>query len=245
MRLLTWNIHKGIGGVDRRYALGRITEVLRHHDADLVLLQEVDEGVPRSAGDGQAELLAGLLGYAHHAFAPNVRLTTGRYGNATLSRFPIARSRNIDLTLPLKKRRGGLFTTVEVPWHGRHYAVHVVNLHLGLASVERRWQLRRLLGSPTLAALDAHSRLIVAGDFNDWSGALGRHTLRAAGFACATGVGAHATTTFPAFRPVGPLDRVFHRGALRRRAHFRSRLALARQASDHLPLIVDFELVTR
>ena len=28
MRLLTWNIHKGIGGRDRRYAMDRIFDVI-------------------------------------------------------------------------------------------------------------------------------------------------------------------------------------------------------------------------
>src|SRR5580765_5233329 len=45
--LVTYNIHKGIGGVDRRYRPERIVEALQHHRPDLVLLQEVDDGVPR------------------------------------------------------------------------------------------------------------------------------------------------------------------------------------------------------
>ena len=49
MRLLTWNIHKGIGGLDRRYDPDRIVEVIRHHEPDVVLLQEVDVRSKRSA----------------------------------------------------------------------------------------------------------------------------------------------------------------------------------------------------
>src|SRR6185436_5259721 len=89
VRLLTWNIHKGIGGVDRRYSPGRVTEVLKHYDADVVLLQEVDDGVPRSGNDRQVDLIADVLDYKHRAFGGNVRLKVGCYGNATLSRFPI------------------------------------------------------------------------------------------------------------------------------------------------------------
>ena len=47
MRLLTWNIHKGIGGSDRRYAMYRIFDVIEAENPDIVLLQEVDSGVPR------------------------------------------------------------------------------------------------------------------------------------------------------------------------------------------------------
>ena len=42
MRLLSWNIHKGIGGRDRRYSLQRIIDCIDHEHPDLVCLQEVD-----------------------------------------------------------------------------------------------------------------------------------------------------------------------------------------------------------
>jgi endonuclease/exonuclease/phosphatase family metal-dependent hydrolase len=46
LKVLTYNIHRAIG-VDRRFRPSRIVEILAHHDADIALLQEVDEGVPR------------------------------------------------------------------------------------------------------------------------------------------------------------------------------------------------------
>jgi len=46
LKVLTYNIHRAIG-VDRRFRPERIVEILTHHDADLALLQEVDEGAPR------------------------------------------------------------------------------------------------------------------------------------------------------------------------------------------------------
>jgi endonuclease/exonuclease/phosphatase family metal-dependent hydrolase len=36
MRLLSWNIHKGIGGRDRRYALDRIVACIEAENPDLV-----------------------------------------------------------------------------------------------------------------------------------------------------------------------------------------------------------------
>ncbi|MHC5210718.1 MAG: endonuclease/exonuclease/phosphatase family protein [Planctomycetota bacterium] len=245
MRLLTWNIHKGIGGVDRRYSPGRIAAVLRHYNADVVLLQEVDDGVPRSGRDRQVDLLGDVLDYAHRSFAPNVRLKHGCYGNALLSHFPIVRHSNINLTFPMKKRRGALLTVLDAHVGSHRYTLHVVNVHLGLSGVERRWQVRRLLRSSALTALDRSSRIVVAGDMNDWSGILAGGMLRRTGFQCATGVGVRASRTFPAWGPVGPLDRVFLRGGLRCTHHFRSRLALARQASDHLPVIAELKLLPR
>ena len=41
LRILTWNIHKGIGGVDRLYRINRVVDVLREELPDVALLQEV------------------------------------------------------------------------------------------------------------------------------------------------------------------------------------------------------------
>lgn len=242
MRLVSWNIHRCIGGLDRRYAPGRVVAVLRHYDADVLVLQEVDDSVPRSGNDRQVDLLGDLLDYPYRAYGPNVWLKRGCYGNATLSRFPIVSSRNVDITFPMKKARGALFTELEVPINGHRYTTHIMNVHLGLSGVERRWQVRKLLTTRPLRSLDRGSRIVVAGDTNDWSGALPRGQLRQAGFRCTTGYGANATRTFPAWGPVSALDRVFIRGGVTCMHHFCSRLALAKRASDHLPVIVDLEL---
>jgi endonuclease/exonuclease/phosphatase family metal-dependent hydrolase len=111
---LTYNIHRAIG-VDRRFRPERIIEILHHHNADLVLLQEVDEGAPRSRELDLAKELALESGYPYFAVGHNVSLKKGRYGNATLSRFPIQRERNIDLSVAESWiRRGCQHTTVLV-----------------------------------------------------------------------------------------------------------------------------------
>ena len=47
MRLVTYNIHKGFGGSDRRYKLDRVLTVLAELAPDLICLQEVDRHAPR------------------------------------------------------------------------------------------------------------------------------------------------------------------------------------------------------
>lgn len=116
-RLLTYNIHRAIG-VDRRFRPERIIRILGSHEADIVLLQEVDDGVPRSRAMDLARELAAALGYAHLAVGHNVTLRKGRYGNATLSRHPILRERNIDLTIGMWKRRGCQHTAIVLEGHG-------------------------------------------------------------------------------------------------------------------------------
>ena len=89
LRVVSWNIHKGIGGIDRRYRPERTVEVLRKLGGDIVLLQEVDEGARRSRSDRQVDLLGDELGLAHRAYYPNHRMRQGHYGNAILSRYRI------------------------------------------------------------------------------------------------------------------------------------------------------------
>src|SRR5664279_2425739 len=89
-RVVSWNIHKGIGGADRRYRLERIIEVLQLLAPDVALLQEVAEDMPRSGFHDQPSALAEALGMKHLAFGPEHRFKMGGYGNAILSRWPLS-----------------------------------------------------------------------------------------------------------------------------------------------------------
>ena len=113
LKILTYNIHRAIG-VDRRFRPRRIVDILAHHDADLVLLQEVDEGAPRSRELDLARELGRESGYPFVVAGYNVSLKAGRYGNAVLSRWPFHVHRNIDLTVDGRKRRGCLHVRMTI-----------------------------------------------------------------------------------------------------------------------------------
>jgi endonuclease/exonuclease/phosphatase family metal-dependent hydrolase len=237
-RLLTYNIHKGIGGLDRRYDLARIVETIAHYQPDVALLQEVDDGAPRSQLHCQCEMLAESLALPHRSYQRNVRLRIGHYGNALLSRFPLSDVVDFDLTIPFKKRRAALIARLQLPVGEHTRTVAIANVHLGLAGFERTMQLRRLLAVEAITHTREATPLIIGGDFNDVYGNLGRRVMQPAGFELASGHG----RTFPAVAPLRRLDRVFFRGNLRPCGAFVGHTSLARRASDHLPLIVDFEL---
>ncbi len=242
LRIVTYNIHRAIG-VDRRFRPGRIADILRHHDADVVLLQEVDEGVPRSREMDLGRMLAGALDYPHVAVGHNVSLRKGRYGNATLSRFPILRERNIDLTIGVRKRRGCQHTSLQPTPGGP--TLEVFNLHLGLSARERAQQVELLVRSSEFATMALEGPCLVGGDFNDWRSLLRPVFTEGLGFGCATDRRSGARrpiTTYPSFSPRGGLDRIYYRGLRCAGAH-RCRLAVSRVASDHLPVVIDFELV--
>jgi endonuclease/exonuclease/phosphatase family metal-dependent hydrolase len=243
-RILSYNIHRAIG-IDRRFRPERIAEILAHHDADIVLLQEVDVGVPRSRKLDLGRELAEILGYPHYAVGLNVNLKTGMYGNATLSRYPIKCERNIDLTIENRKARGCLYTELEIPEdNGRQLSLPVFNLHLGLSFNERPQQIGRLVHSEEFSRLSAETPCLVAGDFNDWWSRLAPIFTEVLDFGCATNKSdsyQDAIFTFPAFSPANGLDKIFYRGNLHLLNCKRCRLRTSRMASDHLPVIANFQ----
>jgi endonuclease/exonuclease/phosphatase family metal-dependent hydrolase len=238
IRVLTYNIHKGIGGIDRRYDLSRIIDTVGHYEPDIVFLQEVDHEVPRSNLDVQVEELADQLGYPHWAFQANVKLTRGNYGNAILTKFPIRERWNVELTIPLKKRRRALVAKVHLDVEGHERTLFLCNLHLGLAGFERTLQVKRLLDWSHLKSLHRHTPAIVGGDFNDVWGSLSRRLFTPFGFRSVT----RQSLTFPAFMPVRGLDAIYIRGDIESAGAFVGHTQLSRYASDHLPLIVDLEI---
>ena len=243
-RVLTYNIHRAIG-VDRRFRPERIVRILESHEADVVLLQEVDDGAPRSRELDLARELAGALGYAHLAVGHNVTLRKGRYGNATLSRHPILRERNIDLTIGLWKRRGCQHTAIALDGQASGRRLEVFNLHLGLSARQRERQVALLARSSELASLGSDVACLVGGDFNDWRSRLSPLFTEGLKFRSASDspLGSQRPlATFPSFFPKGPLDRIYYRGPLRLLSSRRCRLRLSRVASDHLPVVAEFEI---
>jgi endonuclease/exonuclease/phosphatase family metal-dependent hydrolase len=234
---MSWNIHKGVGGFDRRYDLERTIEVIRHYAPDIVLLQEVAQAIPALRNDDQAEILPRALGM-HAVFRAEHRRRTGTYGNLILSRFPLSQLHHLDLTIGWRKRRGLIQAHVRthIGGHQRSLVVHAV--HLGLAGSERHQQLHRFVHSPLCAHLSPHTPTIVGGDFNDLWGTLGTRHLLPIGFERA----GNLVNTFPSALPLRPLDALFYRGNLRLVHSAIGRANLARMASDHRPIYADFVL---
>jgi len=244
-KVLTYNIHRAIG-VDRRFRPERIVQILTHHDADVVLLQEVDEGAPRSRELDLARELAREAGYDHVAAGYNVSLRKGRYGNALLSRWPVILHRNIDLTVDDRKRRGCLHARLKIEGgHDQTHELDVFNLHLGLSSRERTRQIGMLARSAEFLATARNAPCLVAGDFNDWRSELLPIFIEIFEFKSATrdrfGEPA-AIRTYPSFSPTAALDKIYFRGPIRLLGARGCRLGLSRVASDHLPVVAEFEL---
>lgn len=234
MRLVTYNIHKGIGGSDRRYNLERIVDVLASLDADFFCLQEVTIDLPRTSRHDQSDLLAEKFRPMHATFQQNVHWQVGGYGNLILSRWPLREHHRISLRFGEKKPRGAQLVVVETPTG----LLRLTNWHLGLSERERQWQVQRLLTHPQFLATDAHPTLM-CGDFNDWRNTLGRSLLVPHKLTQATSPPGKFRS-FPAVFPVMPLDKVFHCDAIEIESIRLVKTSKSRQASDHLPIVVNF-----
>lgn len=236
MRLLTYNIHKGIGGRDRRYDLNRVIDVIESENPDLICLQEVDNNCRRSRFHDQCDLLAQHFNAVARLRQTTVRLKAGSYGNIVLSRWPLHSCHQISLRMPGKKARGAQMAIVDTP----EGPLHLVHWHLGLAEKERHWQVDHLLNHHLFRQAN-DLPVLVAGDCNDW-----RNTLWAGPFArhSFTQVTAPISRfrSFPAYFPMGSLDKAFYRGSVFVKQARVVRTPLAKVASDHLPLVVDFHL---
>jgi endonuclease/exonuclease/phosphatase family metal-dependent hydrolase len=239
MRLLSYNIHKGVGGADRRYRLDRIIDVIRAEQPDLVCLQEVDFNVKRSRFDNQPAILADRLRTHSAYYQLNHPHREGGYGNLILSRWPLVSRHQLSIRYRRRKNRGAQVVVVDTP-EGQ---VRLVNWHLGLAERERRWQVGHLLEHNLLDATN-HLPTLIAGDYNDWRNTLGPLRFALHGFEQVTAPTKHYRS-FPAFFPVAALDKVYRKGPIRVEEAGTVRHRLARRASDHLPLVVDFQLEPR
>jgi endonuclease/exonuclease/phosphatase family metal-dependent hydrolase len=236
MRILSYNIHKGIGGRDRRYRFGRVLAVIEAANPDIVCLQEVDRNVRRSRFHDQPQLLVDYFGDRQPLYQMNVHLKEGGYGNLVLSRWPLRTHHHVSLRHEERKPRGAQLAVIETP----EGLLHLGHWHLGLAERERRWQVGHLLSHSLFRAAESLPTLLI-GDSNDWRNRLQSGVLGPLGFKQVTAP-ISRFRTFPSYLAMGSLDKAFVRGeiAIRHARVVRSRLA--RIASDHLPLVIDFHL---
>lgn len=244
LKVLTVNVHKGFTSFNRRFMLHELREAVRQVSADLVFLQEVLGTHHRHAGrvanfpqEPHYEFLADSI-WSQYAYGRNAVYDNGHHGNALLSKFPIVRYENHDISVNGPERRGMLHCLLQPPMH--RTPVHAICVHLGLQEAHRQQQLRRV--SELVRGLPPQEPVILAGDFNDWRGRAHALLQRDAGlhevFVQARG---QAMRTFPASLPLLALDRIYVRGAA-----VHAPLALPRRPwnrlSDHAPLAAEIAL---
>ena len=236
LRVVTYNVHR-CRGIDGRVRPSRIASVLREVDADVVALQEVIAVAKGDREENQASYLAHELGM-HCQLGENRKMRGGAYGNVVLSRYPMRRVENYDLSVQGYERRGCLHIDVDV----EDVVLHIFNVHLGTDYMERRHQGRRLVGAEILLNRRLNGPRLMLGDFNEWAPGLATRLLNSHLRSVDIKKHLKRTRTYPGLVPFLHLDHIYHDEELelRKLTLHRSRQALV--ASDHLPLLAEFRL---
>ncbi|MGB6106084.1 MAG: endonuclease/exonuclease/phosphatase family protein [Pusillimonas sp.] len=245
LKVLTVNTHKGFTFFNRSFILHELRDAIRATQADVVFLQEVLGSHQRHASrlarwpaTSQYEFLADSI-WNDFAYGRNAVYPLGDHGNALLSKYPISRYDNVDISVGKHEKRGLLHCELALP--GAAGSIHAICVHLGLRECHRSRQLEHLLRLIAQQVPDT-APLIVAGDFNDWR-LRGQKTLMRSGGLKEVFCERHGDTarTFPARFPLLRLDRIYVRNV----ASFEP-VALASRPwthlSDHAPLAVELAL---
>jgi endonuclease/exonuclease/phosphatase family metal-dependent hydrolase len=239
LRVVTYNIHK-CRGLDRRVTPARIADVLLETEADVIALQEVLSIENGSSDDHQAHYIADRLGF-HYTIGENRRLNNGAYGNVILSRFPLQFVHNYDISWRHREKRGCLRADIHVGEDSR--PIHIFNVHLGTAFIERRFQGRSICSVDILNNSSLVGPRIVLGDFNEWTRGLASRLLSAHLESVDLMRYMRHQRTYPGIFPLLHLDHVYYDSSLHLENFVVHRSRTALIASDHLPLIADFILV--
>jgi len=238
IRVCTYNVHK-CRGWDRRVSPARIARVLAELDADCIALQEVVDASPLR-GANQAQAIAdNLPGKYRVVFGRNRDLRGAHYGNATLTRLPLAGSENYNLTWARREPRGCLRTDLRL---ANGELLHLFNVHLGTSYRERQRQGPQLLSDRMLNAAAHTGPRIILGDFNEWMRGLTSELMAGQFQRIHMRDYYRRKGSFPGPLPILDLDHVYYDQALEPISFQVIRTRLSLIASDHLPLLAEFQV---
>jgi endonuclease/exonuclease/phosphatase family metal-dependent hydrolase len=239
IRAMTYNIHSCVDA-DRNVHPKKIANIIEDFDVDIAALQEVDVEKPIHKNRSQARIIASMLNMDYRFF-PVENNGLRAFGLAVLSRFPFVECYcdwlpNLYPKLNPRKR-GAIRATLQTPCG----IIHIFNTHLSLYKLERKRQLKALLGESWLLSVSRNEPVIFCGDLN--AGALSKTYRNLAKHLIdvqkASGDPMLPKPTFHSRSPVFRIDHIFVS------EHFTpfkvevKRNQETRMASDHLPLVVN------
>ena len=235
LRIATYNIHR-CRGLDGRTNPSRVADVIRSIEPDVIALQEVVGAGPHSPG--HVEELGAQLGMGW-VMASTRHLRGALFGNVVLSRHPIIHHAQYDLSWKTCEPR--CCQRVDIAFGDD--TLHLYNVHLGTAFLERRYQAGRL-------SAIVHDRRIaqpkvVLGDFNEWMRGLATTLLteRLQGIDLRSHL--RRRRTYPGVFPVLHLDHIYYDGRVEVVKLDLPRTRRALMASDHLPLVAELKIQFR
>ncbi len=242
LRVLTYNIHHG-EGVDGKIDIERIANLIREAKADIVALQEVDRGVERTKKIDIMTMLSDLTGMAY-AFGKNIDYQGGDYGNGFLTRFPILEEKNLHYHMIRPKEQRGLLQLV-LDVRGQEIAL--MNTHIDY----RQDDSERVLNVGEIRETRKRYRprpIVVCGDFNDVPTSRTVSVMKEDFIDSWEYLGSGNGFSYSTTEPVKRIDYIFvAKPASQATVRLQPVAAhvLKSDASDHLPVLVEFEITAK
>lgn len=240
LRVMTINMHKGLSPLHRHSTIYELRQRMRNHHPDLLFLQELQQehrGRVRRFDQWPLNELTHFLSedfWHDWHYGKNVEYPDGHHGNAILSKKPLHKGKNYDISAYRFEKRGLLHSVIQVGG----VPLHCFCVHLALFEKGRERQLSEIIRY--IDSLAQAGPSIVAGDFNDWRNRASA-PMQAAGFieVFEQLTGAPAKT-FPSVKPILPMDRIYVRGL---KIHSAQILHEWLKLSDHLGIAAELEIL--
>lgn len=226
----SYNVHKCVG-TDKVFDPKRIVRVIAELNADIMALQEADKRFGERIGLLDLNYLkaeTGLISVPINTMSPNGH---GWHGNALFMRNGKVND-IVQINLPGVEPRGALIVELAMPAGN----IRIVAAHFGLLHHSRIKQAKVIL---SLLQTRKIMPTIMVGDLNEWR--IGK-TSSLASLESFFDLRLGTLPSFPSRFPVLALDRVFaypHQLVSNIEIH---NTALARVASDHLPIKAKIDL---
>lgn len=169
IKIMSYNIHKG-HSIFNKLSIVEMKKQLDVWNPDILFLQEVqgeNKKWEKKHKDWPMDGLHVFLGkdrWENIAYEANALYRHGHHGNAILSKYPIKKVNNYNISTSKFEQRGILHAQIEI--NKEIPLLHAFCVHLSLNGKGRKWQLEVI--ADIIKSLPKDNPIILAGDFNDW-----------------------------------------------------------------------------
>ncbi|MBL7666323.1 MAG: endonuclease/exonuclease/phosphatase family protein [Bacteriovoracaceae bacterium] len=236
IKILSYNVNKSRSWKFVDDTSDKIKKIIIESNADIVFLQEVvGENSNRNISKPHYEELADEI-WTEFAYGKNAVYEKGHHGNVILSKFPLVKWEQENLSTNRFEQRGLLYAKIEPQNSAKKIPIHLYCLHLDLLFKGRKQQIERII--ERIKSEVGDDAFIIAGDFNDWDHRIGNMIENALNVKdCSAIINGEYLKTFPSFYPSLKLDRVYIKNGITLSA-----ATMKYTYSDHLPLLCEVSI---
>lgn len=227
------SINTRMSGQMVSYSVTPFKDYIKQYDPDFVMLQEVDYRTARNNGRDFSTELASELGY-FSAFGYALQYVQGEYGVAILSKYPIEKIANTQLTgnaTEMKEKRTVLYIDVIMPTTEKKVRMAVTHLDHSTDAV------RLSMVQQLNAAIGTSVPTLLTGDFN----AKPIESAISMGMVSWQRI-CNDNSTYPASSPSSKIDYIFAKPIDRWTVKSFRLLTNTSSITDHCALLADVEL---